>query len=150
MARKKIDPSARRRPIGADISKPDEAVSQQLVPDNINAVGSRLEKALNQTPGEKRKAKKDKGRNTAFLDLPPELTSLIDELSKQEEVSKSQMYCFLTIQGLKSILQEGIRFGDHKTMQRSYLFPYTFEMPELPSIDLFIPKLKNGDSENTD
>jgi hypothetical protein len=149
MARKKIDPSSRRRPIGADISKPDEAVIQQFVPDNINAVGSRLEKALNQTPGKKRKVKKDKGRNTAFLDLPPELTSFIDELSKQEGVSKSQMYCFLTILGLKSILQEGIRLGDHKTIQRSYLFPYSLEMPELPNIDLFILEFKDEGSENT-
>jgi hypothetical protein len=146
MARRNLNSENRRRPIVTNYSEGEDiAVTQQQIPDNIGGMGEKLSKALQQTPGQKKKAKRDKARKRVYFDAPEDLLELLEKLKDREGVSKSRLVSFLIILGLQKFSEGNVQFEDYKSYPNYPGVSYTLNMPDIPIVDLSSAKFKNED-----
>lgn len=129
-----------RQPIPIDpIEEMDPAVETALgKPPGRGSIYERMRRAKEMTPAQRRKAQRDKERNRVMLDLPPDLDDLLEMLSQEERVSKSQFASYLLLLGL-SAFEKNNNFNWLKTPTRSMRFEFNVNLPAIP--DVYITRL---------
>lgn len=147
MARKSAKGINRSRPIGQplDIDAAVAAIATDQTPFGMGDKLAARQRKKAMTPGQRRKAEKDKERVRIAIDAPLSLDDLIVHLQTKEGVSKSRMACYLMILGLQKLLEDNIDFTDHKGPPNTPRVAYTLNLPEVPPIGLFTATFKNGD-----
>jgi len=109
---------------------------------------ARTQRKLARTPGQKRKAQKDKQRIRFLIDAPPALHELVEQLRKEEGVSKSRMVCFLAILGLHKLLEGEIDLSEYKGPSNTPLVDFTLHFPKIPEKARFATKFR-GETDET-
>jgi hypothetical protein len=101
-------------------------------------MASRRQRARNQTPGQRRKAKKDSKRNKVTYDLPEELSDLINGIGKHFSIPVSQVAALLMLQGLSAMAKGQLNLRSFELRpSRSPRYDWVLEeMPETPQIDI--------------
>lgn len=114
----------------APVQKLDAAVAAVLDGGQDDDLRQRRERAQDMTPGERRKADKDRKRNRATYDLPEELERIIEQTAARLSVPKSEVATWLMIRGVENTsLDELI---DSRNPSRSMRYEYVLEIPEVP------------------
>lgn len=99
------------------------------------SIYQRLVRAKEMTEAQRRKAQRDKERNRVMLDIPPDLDDVLEMLSQEEKVSKSQFASYLLLLGL-SAFEKSNNFNWVKTPTRSMRFEFNVNLPEIPDVYL--------------
>lgn len=112
----------------APVQKLDPAVEAAMGDDSQTS--ERRQKAIYQTPGERRKGEKDRKRNRAMFDLPPTLETVLDELAEELGTPRSQVAVYLMIVGLQHARMEDLRAA--RAFSRSMRYEYRLDCPAVP------------------
>lgn len=123
-----------RQPFPINSNELDPAVTTVMgAPKSKETIYDQMARAKRLTPAQRKKAQKDKMRHRVMFDLPEGLDDVLEMLSYEEVVSKSQLASFLIIKGLQEIEKAGMKINWEKVPIRSLRFDYKINLPALPS-----------------
>ncbi len=123
-----------RQPFPINSSELDPAVTSVMgAPKSKETIYDQMARVKRMTPAQRKKAQKDKLRHRVMFDLSEDLDDVLEMLSHEEVVSKSQLASFLIIKGLHEIEKSGMKNDWEKVPIRSLRFDYKINLPEIPS-----------------
>ena len=123
-----------RQPFPINSTELDPAVTSVMgAPKSKETIYDQMARTKRMTPAQRKKAQKDKLRHRVMLDLPEDLDDVLEMLSNEEVISKSQLASFLIIKGLYEIEKSGTNNNWDKVPIRSLRFDYKLNLPALPA-----------------
>lgn len=112
-----------------------EAHMSQQADDPVYGQINRVRRARNMTPGQRRKAERDKARNKVTRDQRPELQAVLERIAAKESIPISQAEEVLIIAGLEAMLRGELDF--HKIPHRpsrSPRYDFVLVLPDVPEV----------------
>jgi len=122
----------------APVQELDAAV-EAAVSGSVDPIYGDLERrkrARGRSPGQRRKAERDRARNKVTYDLMPELSAVVDEIAKARSIPVSQVAHVLLVYGLKAMKRGELNFDQFSLrVSRSPRYDWTIEdLPEPPDV----------------